>query len=65
MAWPCSWTALLVACYVGNTDIVSRLVRVSGVDINHQDDDGYSALYFALSKGHTKIVKILGRVSIF
>ena len=59
MAWPCSWTALLVACNVGNTDIVSRLVKVSGVDIN------YSALYCALNKGHSRIVNILGRLSIF
>ena len=65
MAWPCSWTALLVACNVGNTDIVSRLVKVSGVDVNYQDADGYSALYCALSKGHSRIVKILGRLSIF
>ena len=58
MAWPCSWTALLVACNVGNTDIVSRLVKVSGVDINYQDAD-------ALNKGHSRIVNILGRLSIF
>ena len=32
------WTALMFACYAGNSDTVSRLVEEEGLDFNYQDD---------------------------
>ena len=60
LAWPCYWTSLQVASYVGNTAVVLRLLEVTGVDINYQDREGNTALYLALNKGQCDIVNILG-----
>ena len=58
-------TALIKACSVGDSDLVSRLVPVAGLDLNYQDDLGSSAADRASYHGHTECVKILadtGRV---
>ena len=53
------WTALMFACDAGNSAIVSRLVQVPGLDINHQDEDGDTAARWASDSGHTECVSIL------
>ena len=60
-------TALMVACYAGNSAIVSRLVQVPGLDINDWDEDVVTAAHLACSQAHgrTESVRILaetGRV---
>ena len=53
-------TALLFACLRGNSAIVSRLVKVPGLDINYQDEKlGETAALMASYRGHTEIVRIL------
>jgi len=59
------WTALMFACNVGNSAIVSRLVQVPGLDINYQEEDGDTAAHWASVRGRTECVRILaesGRV---
>ena len=59
------WTGLMYACEAGNPAIVSRLVQVSGLDINYQNIYGSTAAYLASYFGHTECVRILaetGRV---
>ena len=59
------WTALMFACTLGNSVIVSRLVQISELDINYQDEDGCTAALLASFWGCTICVKILadtGRV---
>ena len=56
---------LMIACDYGNSDIVSRLVQVSGLDINYENESGYTAAHLASFAGHTECVRILaetGRV---
>merc|ERR1711988_837183 len=36
-------TGLILACDAGNSAIVSRLVQVPGLDIDHQTEDGWTA----------------------
>ena len=59
-------TGLMVACYRGNSAIVSRLVQVPGLDINYQDKKrGFTAAHWASLWGRTECVRILaetGRV---
>ena len=52
-------TALMIACHMGNSAIVSRLVQVPGLDINYQDETNRTALNLACRGGHTEIVSIL------
>ena len=57
----------MVACFFGNSAIVSRLVQESGLDINYQDEegDGDTAAILATMLGKTECVRILaetGRV---
>ena len=59
------WTALMFACNAGNSAIVSRLVQVPGLDINYQDEDGYTAAHVLTVQGQPECVRILaetGRV---
>ena len=57
---------LLKNCYDGNSAIVSKLVKESGLDINFQDEEyGDTAAYLCCVWGYTKCVRILaetGRV---
>lgn len=52
--------ALLMASDEGDVEVVSRVLN-KGVDINQQDDDGYTALIRAAEGGHTSLVKLLVR----
>ena len=60
------WTALMFACDAGNPTIVARLVQVSGLDVNYQEEEwGATAAHLASERGHTECVRILaetGRV---
>eukprot|EP00063_Salmo_salar_P047643 XP_014022478.1 PREDICTED: ankyrin repeat domain-containing protein 33-like [Salmo salar] len=46
------WTGLMVACYNGFLDIVQSLYHCPYLDINHQDNDGNTALMIAAQAGH-------------
>ena len=55
----------MIACNVGNSAIVSRLVQVPGLDINYQDENGTTAALLASLRGHTGCERLLaetGRV---
>ncbi|XP_019412012.1 PREDICTED: ankyrin repeat domain-containing protein 33 [Crocodylus porosus] len=49
----------MVACYAGFLDIVVLLSGCPYVDINHQDNDGNTALMIAAQAGHDMIVNYL------
>ena len=58
------WTALMFACYGGNSDSVSKLTTVEGLDYNYQDhwadgSLGSTAAYIASRYGHTECVRVL------
>ncbi|XP_066468934.1 photoreceptor ankyrin repeat protein [Tiliqua scincoides] len=50
---------LLVACYKGFVDIVTLLSKCPYIDINHQDNDGNTALMIAAQAGHITILNYL------
>ncbi|CAM4674127.1 unnamed protein product [Lepidochelys olivacea] len=50
---------LMVACFKGFVDIVTLLSKCPYVDINHQDNDGNTALMIAAQAGHVTIVNYL------
>ncbi|XP_042303518.1 photoreceptor ankyrin repeat protein [Sceloporus undulatus] len=50
---------LLVACFKGFVDIVTVLSKCPCLDINHQDNDGNTALMIAAQAGHITIVNYL------
>ena len=68
-------TLLVVACEIGNLEMVRELLKVGGVDVNKGYQDTGTALYNACEGGHLEIVRELlsqsgidvnkGRVSFF
>lgn len=52
-------TALTLAVFTEKTQIVTCLLNYPNIAINHQDDDGNSALLMALSTGNKLIIKLL------
>ena len=52
-------TSLILAACFGNTDIVRYLVGLPQVDLNHKDNDGYTALYCAAGDNHADVVEVL------
>ena len=59
------WTALMFACKRGNSAIVSRLVQLPMLDINYQDEQGFTAAHWVSLWGETEYVRMLaetGRV---
>ena len=48
----------MIACGAGHSAIVSRLVQVNGIDINHQSRDGNTAAHWA-SRSGTECLSIL------
>ncbi|XP_024070522.2 photoreceptor ankyrin repeat protein [Terrapene carolina triunguis] len=50
---------LMVACFKGFMDIVTLLSKCPYVDINHQDNDGNTALMIAAQAGHVTVVNYL------
>ena len=52
-------TALHVATWANNVDIVQILVNAPSININMQTEEGATPLYIACHSGHLEIVKIL------
>ena len=52
-------TGLIFACMRGHSAIVSSLVQVPGLDIDHQAGNGMTAAHHASVKGRTECVRIL------
>ena len=46
------------AAWLGNSKIVNMLI-LFGADVNKKVSNGYTAMFFAASKGHNKIIKKL------
>ena len=53
------WSPLMLACFMGNTDLVMRLARVARVNLKYRDNSGNTAAHKACEKGHTECVRIL------
>jgi ankyrin repeat protein len=47
------------ASYEGHEEIVQMLLQNENIQINQQDNDGYTALIEASFEGHTEIVQML------
>ncbi|XP_070759150.1 ankyrin repeat domain-containing protein 33B [Enoplosus armatus] len=54
-----SWNGLMVACCKGFMDIVYGLHNCPFIDINHQDNEGNTALMIASQAGHINTVMYL------
>ncbi|XP_023279231.1 ankyrin repeat domain-containing protein 33B-like [Seriola lalandi dorsalis] len=54
-----SWNGLMVACCKGFVDIVYGLHNCPFIDINHQDNEGNTALMIAAQAGHINTVMYL------
>ena len=53
------FTPLMSACENGHEEIVHLLISSCAVNINAQNEDGWSVIYIASSNGHAGIVSIL------
>jgi ankyrin repeat protein len=53
------WNALMVACEVGSTSIVSALMKHPKIEVRIMRNNGYSALHQACLGGHNEIVQLL------
>jgi len=51
-------TALWLACYSDNIEIIA-LLAVNGADLNNQNNDGVTALIYAASAGKVDVVRCL------
>ena len=53
-------TALQVACMMGHTsDIIATILATRGTDVNHVNDDGYTALHYAEeAKEHDVVIML-------
>ena len=56
-------TPLMLACWEGHENIVSRLCQVTGVQLNTRDDGGYTALYLAVWNNRPACVSVLREVA--
>ena len=52
-------TQLMVACYHGNIDYVEDLLKVPGVTVDLQNNEGQHALLCACEQGHTEIAQLI------
>lgn len=51
---------LIETCkYSDNSEIVKWLITECKIDVNRTDENGYSALYHAITEKHTKIINVL------
>ena len=50
---------LMVACLHGNIDYFEALLKVPGVKVDLQNDEGRHALYYACKQGHTEIAQLI------
>ena len=56
---PFSWTALHIASWVGNYDVVQCLIEQPDINVHSTDNQGRSPLDVAKSNGHSDIVNLL------
>ena len=52
-------TPLIVACSCGSENIVRKLLQVDGIDLNCQDQDGYTTLHYAARDTNPGCLKLL------
>ncbi|KRB70962.1 ankyrin repeat domain-containing protein [Noviherbaspirillum sp. Root189] len=52
-------TPFIFACTYGHLGIVNEMLKLPGLDVNSQDNDGNNALHFAAMKGKRFVVEIL------
>jgi ankyrin repeat protein len=52
-------TPLLLAAEGGHMAVVEKILRWPGVDLNHEDHEGRTAVDVAAKEGHTEIVSLL------
>ena len=52
-------TCLTLAAYFGHTETVRYLVGLPEVDVNHSEEDNFTALHFAAQENHPEVVKVL------
>ena len=50
---------LMVACYHGNIDYVEDVLKVPGVTVDLQNNEGQHALLYACEQGHTEIAQLI------
>ena len=56
---PTRETCLIIAAYHGHTEIVSYLVGLPEVDLNHHGSTNFTALHFAVQYKHADVVQLL------
>ena len=56
---PFSWTALHIASWIGNYDVVQCLIEQPYIDVYITDNQGRSPLDVAKSNGHSNVVNLL------
>ena len=52
-------TCLTLAAYHGHTETVRYLVSVPEVDVNHSEDENFTALHIAAQNNHAEVVEVL------
>ena len=52
-------TCLILAAYFGHTETVRYLVGLPDVEVNHEANDCFTALHFAVQEGHRDVVEVL------
>ena len=57
-------TCLYIACFNGHADVVRVLLSMNSID-TEKDVQGWTPLMIAQGKGHTQIVNLLIRQSLF
>ena len=55
----CESTCLILAAYHGHTETVRYLVRLKEVDVNHKDEDGFTAVLGAAQQNQADVMKVL------
>ena len=52
-------TALHLAAYLNQTEVIQGLLQQVGLDLNPQDNDGDTPLHYACARGYLEVVKQL------
>ena len=52
-------TCLTLAAYFGHTETVRYLVGLPDVEVNHEENDSFTALHFAVQEGRRDVVEVL------
>jgi ankyrin repeat protein len=53
-------TALHYAVRAGNKDVINALIKL-GIDVNAKDEDGLTALDYAMARGYVPFLQMAGR----